>query len=61
MNAIIDIAIALFVFFAIFSLLRGNVAGAIAGIAAALTLGLLSMSSSDDDYRRRLKRGPWDA
>jgi hypothetical protein len=53
MNAIIDIAIALFVFFAVFSLLRGNWAGAFAGIAAALTLGLLSIGHD--------KRDRWDA
>jgi hypothetical protein len=56
MSALVEIAIAFFVFFAVFSALRGNVAGALAGIAAALTLGLLSMSNDSDH-----KRGPWDA
>jgi hypothetical protein len=51
MNAIIDIASALFVFFAVFSILRGNVAGAVAGIAAALTLGLLSAGHDDERDR----------
>ena len=46
----------LLVFFAVFSLLRGNWAGFFAGIAGALTLGLLSGMSSRDH-----ERGPWDA
>jgi hypothetical protein len=49
MSTAVEIMISLFVFFAIFSLLRGNWAGAIAGIAAALTLGLLA-SSRDDEH-----------
>jgi hypothetical protein len=56
MNALVDIMIELFVFFAVFSLLRGNWAGAVAGIAAALTLGLLGIVTHDDH-----ERGPWDA
>jgi hypothetical protein len=57
MSTAVEIMIALFVFFAVFSLLRGNWAGFFAGIAGALTLGLLSGMSSRDDERR----GPWDA
>jgi hypothetical protein len=54
MSTAVEIMIALFVFFAVFSLLRGNWAGAIAGIAAALTLGLLSAGHDDD-------RNHWEA
>jgi hypothetical protein len=54
MNTAIEIVIAFFVFFAVFSLLRGNWAGAVAGVVAALTLGLLS--ASHDHERDR-----WDA
>jgi hypothetical protein len=51
MNTAVEIMISLFVFFAIFSLLRGNWAGFFAGIAGALTLGLLAGMSSHDDER----------
>jgi hypothetical protein len=44
------------VFFAVFSLLRGNLAGAIAGLAAALTLGILGTIVPD----RERDRGRWD-
>ena len=53
MSTAIEIAIAFFVFFAVFSLLRGNWAGFFTGIAGALTLGLLSGLSSHDDERDR--------
>jgi hypothetical protein len=53
MNAVVEIMIALFVFFAVFSLLRGNWAGFFASVAGALTLGLLAGMSSHDDERDR--------
>jgi hypothetical protein len=51
MGTAVEIAIALFIFVAIFSLLRGNWAGAIAAVAAALTLGLLSVGHGDERDR----------
>jgi hypothetical protein len=54
MSTAVEIMISLFVFFAIFSLLRGNWAGAVAGMVAALTLGLLA--ANHDHERDR-----WDA
>jgi hypothetical protein len=56
MSTAVEIVIALFVFFAVFSILRGNVAGALAGLAGALTLGLLAAifggeERHDDDWR----------
>jgi hypothetical protein len=56
MSTAVEIAIACFVFFAVFSLLRGNWAGFFAGLAGALTLGLLAGISGHDDERDR-----WDA
>jgi hypothetical protein len=49
MSTLVEIAIAFFVFFAVFSLLRGNWAGFFAGVAGALTLGLLAGMSSHDE------------
>ena len=57
MSTAVEIMIALFVFFAVFTLLRCNWAGFFAGVAGAITLGLLSGMSRHDDERR----GPWDA
>jgi hypothetical protein len=56
MSTAIEIAIALFVFFAVFAALRGNWAGAFAAVAGALTLGLLAMIFGHDNERDR-----WDA
>jgi hypothetical protein len=53
MSTAVEIVIALFVFFAVFSILRGNVAGALAGLAGALTLGLLAAIFTHDDQRDR--------
>jgi hypothetical protein len=43
MNTAIEIAIALFVAFAVFAALRGNWAGAFAALVGALVLGVLAI------------------
>jgi hypothetical protein len=53
MNTAIEIAIALFVFFAVFAALRGNWAGAFAAVAGALVLGMLAIIFGHDDERDR--------
>jgi hypothetical protein len=57
MNPAIEIALALFVMFAVISALRGNWAAAFGGVAAAPVLGLLAAMSGNeerrDDYWRR--------
>jgi hypothetical protein len=54
MSTAIEIAIACFVFFAVFAALRGNWAGAFAAVAGALVLGVLAALNSDECDR-------WDA
>jgi hypothetical protein len=53
MNTAIEIAIAVFVMFAVFAALRGNWAGAFAAVVGALVLGVLAVifgSERDDRY-----------
>jgi hypothetical protein len=49
MSTAVEIAIALFVMFAVFAALRGNWAGAFAAAAGALVLGLLAIIFGHDE------------
>jgi hypothetical protein len=54
MSTAVEIAIALFVFFAVFAALRGNWAGAFAAVAGALVLAVLAVMTGEerhDDWR----------
>jgi hypothetical protein len=53
MNTAVEIAIALFVTFAVFAALRGNWGGAFAAVVGALVLGVLSVMFGHDDERDR--------
>jgi hypothetical protein len=53
MSTAVEIAIALFVMFAVFAALRGNWAGAFAAVAGALVLGLLAIFFGHDDEHDR--------
>ena len=53
MNNAIEIAIVVFVMFAVFAALRGNWAGAFAAVAGALVLGVLAAIFGHDDERDR--------
>jgi hypothetical protein len=55
MSTAIEIAIACFVFFAVFAALRGNWAGAFAAVVGALVFGVLAVifggEECHDDWR----------
>jgi hypothetical protein len=51
MNTAVEIAVAVFVMFAVFAALRGNWAGAFAAVAGALVLGVLAIIFGHDDER----------
>jgi hypothetical protein len=52
MSTAVEIAIALFVFFAVFAALRGQWAAAFAAVAGALVLGVLAVLTGVHDRER---------
>jgi hypothetical protein len=55
MSTAVEIAIALFVMFAVLAALRGNWAGAFAAVVGALVLGMLAIAFGHEERDR------WDA
>jgi hypothetical protein len=51
MNTAVEIALALFVMFAVFAALRGNWGGAFAAVAGVLVLGVMAALSGERDDR----------